>query len=310
MIEDDIIVANGPVSLSGTLCRPAKTGVFPAFLWLPGSGPIDRDESRPGQALGNSKTVAHALVKAGIASLRFDKRGVGKSSGHYLRAGHSDFVFDGVSCLEQLKKHPQIDGQRVFLIGHSEGAMIAPQIAEQEQVAGIILLCPFLENPGALLQRQAAGVKEMAKKEKGLKGSLLRLVFKVFDPVKQQAKALAKVRSSSKAVGRLGLTRHPFRWLREFTALEPQAIFQLSECPALIIAGSKDFQCLPEDAAGIERIYPGDCELHVIVNMSHLLRVENNEPSVFNYRRQLKTDIMQEPIRLIERWLLKKINEG
>ena len=108
------------VVLSGTLCLPHEDGKFPTVLWLHGSGPLDRDDNMPGQALNNSKSVAHHLAEHGIATLRFDKRGVGKSTGEYLSAGHSDLVEDGLSCLKFLSKTTHCDPNRLFAIGRGK----------------------------------------------------------------------------------------------------------------------------------------------------------------------------------------------
>ena len=79
--------------------------------------------------------------------------------------------------------------------------------------------------------------------------------------------------------------------------------YRQSNVPALLIGGSKDFQCDPRDVVKIENIYGGSAEAHIVEDMSHLLRKEEGEPSVFNYRVQLKETIMPEVLEFIRQYI-------
>ncbi len=103
MIEKEITIESSGLGLSGTVCLPEQEGRFPLVLMIHGTGPLDRDENMPGQQLNVFNAIAHCLVEEGIASLRYDKRGCGKSSGDYYRAGHSDLINDAIHCFDTLK---------------------------------------------------------------------------------------------------------------------------------------------------------------------------------------------------------------
>jgi len=95
MREQPFEVSSGEVRLVGTLCLPDDfPGPFAGALLLNGSGPLDRDSNMPKQRLDVANTLAHALAARGVASLRYDKRGVGESTGSYLSAGLSEETED------------------------------------------------------------------------------------------------------------------------------------------------------------------------------------------------------------------------
>jgi uncharacterized protein len=307
LIELDVSIPSKEVILSGTLCLPHEGGEFPTALWLQGSGPLDRDDNVPGQALNNSKSIAHHLAENGVATLRFDKRGVEKSTGEFLSAGHSDFVEDGLSCLKFLSKSNYCDSTRLFAIGHSEGAIIAPQIAQKfEGVAGIILVCPAIEDPESLLMRQAKEIKKMVDAQSWLKHPLAKPFVAVLNPVKSHHKHIAKIKNSECKIGRLGLSKQPFHWFRQFLDLNLVEIYRNTKCPVFAIAGAKDFQCLPSDVYKIADVIQGEYEFHIIEDMSHMLRSEPGEACIFNYAKQLKQPIESQLLELICNWIQQK----
>ena len=88
MVEMEVTVRSNGTRLSGTACRPDGAGRVASVLMIHGTGPLDRDENLKGQRIDAFNTIAHYLAAAGIASFRYDKRGCGRSSGDYYRAGH------------------------------------------------------------------------------------------------------------------------------------------------------------------------------------------------------------------------------
>ena len=99
--------------LVGTLTRPETSGQAPAALLINGSGPLDRDSNMPGQALNITNAIASALAVHGVASLRYDKRGVGESGGDYLTTGFDQETADASAAVEELRRTSGIDGDRV-----------------------------------------------------------------------------------------------------------------------------------------------------------------------------------------------------
>ena len=127
------------LTLAGTLTLPSEKGSFPAVVLITGSGPQDRDE----QLFGHKpfKVIADYLTRNGIAVLRMDDRGIGKSTGNFGSATTFDFVNDILSAVEFLKTRPEINKKQIGLIGHSEGGIIAPLVSvKSADVAYIVLL--------------------------------------------------------------------------------------------------------------------------------------------------------------------------
>ena len=127
------------VSLAGTLTLPAGDGPHAALVLVTGSGPQGRDEliayHRPFLVL------ADHFTRHGIAVLRYDDRGVGESTGDFGAATTLDLAADARAAWVFLRNRTDIDPQRVFIVGHSEGGMIAPMVAlEEREVAGAVLL--------------------------------------------------------------------------------------------------------------------------------------------------------------------------
>lgn len=249
MIEKQITIDSYGNKLSGTVCLPQDNGRFPLVLMLHGSGPLDRDENMPGQQLNVFNTIAHRLAREGIASFRYDKRGCGKSSGDYFAAGHTDLVNDAIRWFDVLRQAHFCDPSRMYLLGHSEGSIIAPQVsAARPSVAGLLLLCPFVDDIESILIKQATQLEKEFTNLPGF-GGLVRRVFSrmMGVTVKNQKKLIRKLKSTNKETLRSGLHKVPAKSLREMMRLDARAIFSQVTCPMLLVGGEKDLQCDSSD---------------------------------------------------------------
>jgi hypothetical protein len=142
--EIEVLVGQGEWSLPGTLTLPLGEGPFPALVLVQGSGPQDRDET-----LGPNKPLrdlAWGLASRGIAVLRYDKRTLvykEKVSQQFLETitVQEETVDDALAALRLLRESPQIDSQRLFVLGHSLGGYLLPRItAADREIAGLIVL--------------------------------------------------------------------------------------------------------------------------------------------------------------------------
>src|SRR5829696_9258796 len=122
------------VTLAGTLTMPKGDGPHPAVVLVSGSGPQDRDE----QLLGHRPfwVLADYLTRRGIAVLRYDDRGVGRSTGRFVDATSEDFADDTRAAVAFLHKRSDIDAAHIGIAGHSEGGLIAPLVA-RDPAAGV-----------------------------------------------------------------------------------------------------------------------------------------------------------------------------
>ena len=136
-----VVTSDDGVRLVGELVVPEAAGAAPAALVLNGSGPLDRDSNMPDQVLDIANTLASALAQHGVASLRFDKRGVGKSGGDYMTTGFERETDDAAAALAALREVPGIAPEHVCVIGHSAGATIGVRLASRSDwLAGLVLL--------------------------------------------------------------------------------------------------------------------------------------------------------------------------
>src|SRR5262249_3461425 len=135
--------AGAGARLAGTLTLPDAKGPFPAVILLTGSGLQDRDES----IMGHRPFLvwADALTRRGIAVLRSDDRGGGRSTATPAAATTADFATDAEAAFAYLKTRPEIDAKRIGFLGHSEGAIIAAMVAARNADVAVIVM---LAGPG------------------------------------------------------------------------------------------------------------------------------------------------------------------
>lgn len=139
---EEVIVNNevDSISLAGNLTLPAGEGPFPGVVLVAGTGPIDRDETFRGHKF--FKVLAEYLAINGIASYRYDKRGVGESTGDFSSVTLKDFSSDALVALKNLKAHPKIE--KAGFIGHSEGTKVTSMATLGNDYCDfIVLMAPY-----------------------------------------------------------------------------------------------------------------------------------------------------------------------
>lgn len=142
------------ITLVGTLTIPRSLVPVPAVLLIAGYGPQDRNENIFEHKI--FLVLADHLTRQGIAVLRVDKRGIGKSTGDWEMATSQDFVDDALAGIEYLKSRKEIHSKKIGVIGHSEGAMITTLLAAvSKDVAFVVLLGGGAMNCKELLYEQA-----------------------------------------------------------------------------------------------------------------------------------------------------------
>ena len=245
--EHHLTFRSGGVDLAGSvLLPPAGQPVRAAAVIIAGSGPIDRDGNSPGAPLSVSRNLAASLAGSGIATLRYDKRGVGASGGEFLGAGLSDNIDDARAALAAVADDTGCAGAPLFLIGHSEGAAIAtvlgaessrPADSTSPRLSGVVLLAGQTKTGDQTLRWQAAMIGPTLPAPVKAIMRLLRT-----DVSRQQAKALQKLKASTADVVRMNGARTNAKWMREFMTLDPTAYLSRITVPVLAITGDKDLQ--------------------------------------------------------------------
>jgi pimeloyl-ACP methyl ester carboxylesterase len=294
---------SGQATLAGTLATVDQTGPGPAVLLLSGSGPIDRDSDTKRLAIGVMGQVADHLAGQGLASFRYDKRGVGASSGDYKSTGLYDNVADAGAAVDTLRARPDIDPDRLFVIGHSEGALIAAELAAADpSLAGVVLLAGTATPGEDVLRWQAEHISASLPRPVKF---LLRVLRQ--DVVRTQTKRLAHIKATTGDTARIQLVKINAKWFREFMAHDPAPSLASIQIPVLALTGSKDIQVNPEDIERICQLVPADCSGQVIDDLTHLLRTEAGPPSVRTYKKQAKRPVDPALLATTSTWIRQHV---
>lgn len=258
-------LATGGLTLHGTLETPDTPAPWPAVLIVAGSGPTDRDGNSAGLPGTNDslKQLAQGLARQGIASVRYDKRGIGQSvptSGPALREEilvFGDFVNDAAAWVRQMKADPRFAG--VGVIGHSEGALIALAVANDIPVGAVVTLAGAGENLSDVLKRQI----------RANPANPPELVAEV-DRILAELSAGRRVASVPPVLAPLFRPSvQPF--LISAFQYDPAQLIGTVKTPVLIVQGDADLQVTPDDARRLAAANP-QAELRLIPGMNHVLK--------------------------------------
>jgi uncharacterized protein len=288
----------GDPPLAGTLTLPDGDLPVPGVVIASGSGPLDRDSNHRRGRFEVARRLAHALADGGLASLRYDKRGVGDSPGDWRRAGLYDNVDDLGRARDALAARPEVDADRLLVAGHSEGAILSAAVAARTpSVIGVVLLS-MSATPGEELLRWQ--VRQIAPTLPAPVRGLLRL-FRT-DLEKKVAANHDRIRTTTTDVTRIGGARVNARWTREFMAHDPRRDLSRLPCPVLAITGDKDLQVDPADLDVIEAVVPGPVTAHRFRDVTHTLRTQPGLPSLSRYRRELRRPVDAEVMAAVVSW--------
>jgi pimeloyl-ACP methyl ester carboxylesterase len=294
---DMTVIAEDGLRLAGTLTLPASTGPHPAVLLLHGSGRLDRDANAGRLRMAHGAPLAAALAKNGIATLRYDRRGVGATPGDWRATGFTDNRRDGAAALRALAGRPGIRANAVGVVGHSEGALHAMSLGALPEVAAVVLLAGFARPGEDALRRQAGMIARDLP-------AFARPALRAF-----AVRQLARIKTTSTDVTRVAGMPVNARWLRELLAHDPRADLANIRVPVLAITGGKDVQVEPADLDEIRRLVPGEVEIHRIADLTHLLRRDPGRPSVRSYPRQLRRPVDTDLLARVADWLARRLRE-
>jgi len=272
--------------LHGSLLLPKSDRPLPVALLIAGSGPTDRNGNNPMGHNDSLKRLAQGLAKQGIASLRYDKRGVGESLA--LAPDERDlsvetYVADAAAWIEKLQGDPRFSS--VILIGHSEGALIASLAAARQPVAALITLAGSGRPIDDVLREQLQG---------RLPPTLLASSHYLIDELRA-GRTHQPVPEALEVLFRPSVQPYLISLFRQ----DPAQAFAQADAPALIIQGTHDMQVGIEDARALQRSRP-DAELALISGMNHVLRIVPAQP-----QQQLAS--YNEPDRPIAQALTERI---
>ena len=250
--EEDVTIDNASagVRLAGTLTVPQGQGPFTAVVLISGSGPQDRNESLMGHA--PFLVLADYLTRRGIAVLRYDDRGFGKSTGSFGTATTADFAADAEAALTYLGTRAEIAPRKIGLIGHSEGGVIAPMVAARNtQVAFMVLMAGTGVRGDEVLVTQAAAIVESMGAPTATVDQVTVRQRETLALVKTETDDAALIKklqdanpgAGAQIAGQVRQMRSP--WFRYFLDYDPAVALRKVTVPVLAINGEKDRQVIP-----------------------------------------------------------------
>jgi uncharacterized protein len=322
--EEEVTIANpkAQISLAGTLTLPSGQGPFPAAILIAGSGPHDRDENVAGHR--PFLVLADHLTRKGIAVLRYDKRGIGKSTGNYDQATTEDFANDATAAVDYLKSRKEINSKKIGLIGHSEGGLIAPMIASHSSdVAWIVLLAaPGLKGEQIMLLQselilRAAGFDDdRIAKARDFNLQSYALARKEKNPEVLETKLADLVDSTGMSTTLPPTTLKPqarmmtSSWFRFFLDYDPLPALKKTQCPVLSLNGDKDLQIASkENLAQIEKALREsgnkDFQAHELAGLNHLFQhAPTGSPMEYG---GIQETFAPEALTFVSDWILKHV---
>lgn len=253
------------VTLAGTLTYPKTGNHFPVAVLVTGSGPQNRDE----ELLGHKPflVLSDYLTRRGYAVLRYDDRGCFQSTGNFATATTIDFAEDANAAVEYLKTRKEINPQKIGIIGHSEGGLIAPIVAVRNPAVNYIVLMagPGEKGSQILLSQQsliakANGVSDdLIKQQTAVNAHIFNLADSISDTdsLKKSLKNYLynEIKHNSLLQTQAGDNISQFidtqiqqitsPWMLTFLRFDPQPTLEKVRCKVLAIAGSKDLQVDP-----------------------------------------------------------------
>lgn len=261
MQDVDIVLDTPTGRIAGSLLLPAAAGPVPIALIIAGSGPTDRDGNSsmiPGRN-DSLRMLAQALARAGIASVRYDKRGIGGSapamqSESALR--FETYIDDAAGWIARLREDPRFS--TVAVIGHSEGSLIGMVAAGQAGADAFVSIAGIGTPLPALLRRQLTG-----KLPPALQDENERVLASL-----ERGETVAQVSPLLAALYRPSV--QPYL-ISQFRYLPAERIAALA-VPVLIVQGTTDIQVGVEDAQVLKKAQPS-ARLEIVEGMNHVLKM-------------------------------------
>jgi pimeloyl-ACP methyl ester carboxylesterase len=255
--ETNIVLHTASGDIAGTLTIPAQPGKMPVALIIAGSGPTDRNGNNPMMKNESLKKLAHGLASNNIASLRFDKRGIGESKNAAKSEADlrfEDYINDARSWIDLLKKDTRFT--KVFVAGHSEGSLIG-MIAALQTASGFVSIAGAGRSADKILKEQLAGQPPAVKDPS----------YPIIDSL-VLGKTVQNVPQMLFALFRPSVQPYMISWFH----YDPQTEIKKLTIPVLIVQGTNDLQVTVEDANLLSKSNT-KAQLTLIKNMNHILRI-------------------------------------
>ena len=255
--EKSVTLETKSGNIEGTLLIPDDLSNIPVALIIAGSGPTDRDGNSPMMKNNSLKMLAEELCKNGIASLRYDKRGIALSKEAGLdekKLRFENYIDDVEAWIELLKRENQFD--KIVLIGHSEGSLIG-MIASQKAAVDIYI------SIAGVGQSADKTLKEQLKSQPPI---VIDAAFPIIDSL-VQGKTVDNVDPMLNSLFRPNVQPYIISWFK----YDPQNEISKLNMPVLIVQGTTDIQVSVDDANNLFNANK-NAKLEIIEGMNHILK--------------------------------------
>jgi len=318
-VSEEVAYRNeaGGVKLAGTLTLPNSGGPFRAVVLITGSGAEDGDET----VFGHKPflVLADHLTRAGIAVLRVDDRGVGGSDPGPEGATSEDFAGDALAGVAYLRTRKEIDAQKIGLVGHSEGGLIAPAAAvRSDDVKFIVLMAgPGLRGDQLLMLQTAALLRAIGKSEAevaeacDINAKVYRAVMEEADPVPREKRVREALASSGLPAdgieAQVKMVLAP--WMRYFLSYDPRPTLSKVKVPVLAINGERDRQVPAKEnidaiRAALDAAGHKEHQLVTLPRLNHLFQeCETGSPAEYS---QIEQTMSPDALALVSSWILAR----
>jgi hypothetical protein len=260
-------VAVGAYKLPGTLTIPKGKGPFPAVVLIQGLGPNDRDETVG--ADHPFADIAQGLSSRGIVVLRYDKRTYAYPQlDSHKTTVDEEVIQDGVAAVRLLQARRDVEQDRIVVVGHSLGAMLAPEIAKKAwPIAGIVMLAPTGRKLAQVIVQQMRYLGERAPGQ-------LALLERQADDISAHKTPPAQIFFGA-----------PASYYYDLDARDEVALARSLDLPILILHGSRDYQVLDEDIRNWQNGLKGDPKVQVdtFPGLNHLFIASAGKPGPAEY---------------------------
>jgi hypothetical protein len=280
-------------------------------LLITGSGPQDRDESLMGHR--PFLVLADHLVRKGVAVLRLDDRGAGKSTGSFGEATTLDFAADAESAVTWLRARAEVRPKQIGLAGHSEGGLIAAIIGSRNQdVAFLVLLAGTGVTGERILYQQAGdiidaagGNEDAVTRNRDTQKAIFRIVRE--NPDHEAAATKLKELQASSPPAQIRNVNTP--WFRQFLDLDPAAYLSKVKVPVLALNGELDLQVnpavnLPAIAKALSAAGNQDHQEQSLPGLNHLF--QHASTGLPNEYGKIEETLAPEVLERVSAWILRR----
>jgi uncharacterized protein len=294
---------DGRFPLEGILTAPRGAGPFPVVVLVHGSGPADRDLTHgPNKPF---RDIAEGLAAHGIASIRYDKRssrhGAEMMRSKALNLG-TETIDDAVAAASLVKRFRQLNADRVMIVGISQGALLAPRIAEQLSArnaapAGIVMLASPTTPLHDTIVRQMRFLLPKQITDQSVIDAQVKKVVELRNTIDAFAKTPSAERQHEMIMGA------PLSFWREIVTVDPATELARLKIPALLVYGERDYQVPPSEAAPFKRLLAQSSRvtLKTYAKLNHLMMAGSGEPGPAEY--EVPNRVASELIDDIAAWV-------